>query len=267
MAKMKKIFVATFAFVILCVGDLAVQAQDRIFLVTDYTHIPQGRRAEDYIAVEKLWQRRHQKAVDAGICISWALFRVENGGRTDFVTVRGYDSLDKSINPWPESLSQGLYNSDEAKIMEGTRDSRQTIFSEVNERIAAVGFNGRMDFSLVCVRNYMKSMPGQDALKIEATVYSKIQGEAKKAGLIEKWSVAKRLYPSGKDMNWDYYTANWFTKKQMAKAWDGEKWRETVENALGKEEAAKLPAVGTWRTSVRNEIWYPILATEPRSKK
>ena len=264
---MKKIFAATFAFVILCVGDLAVQAQDRIFLVTDYTHIPQGRRAEDYIAVEKLWQRRHQKAVDAGICLGWTLFRVENGGRTDFVTVRAYDSLDKSINPWPESLSQGLYNSDEAKIMEGTGDSRQSIFSEVSERIAAVGYNGRVDFSLVNVRNYMKSMPGKDALNIEATVYSKIQAEAKKAGLIEKWAVAKRLYPSGKDMNWDYYTANWFTKKQMTQAWDGEKRRKIVEAALGKEEAAKLPDNATWRTRVRNEIWYPILATEPRSKK
>ena len=56
-------------------------------------------------------------------------------------------------------------------------------------------------------------MPGKDALNIEATVYSKIQAEAKKAGLIEKWAVAERVYPSGKDMNWDYSpVASWITK-------------------------------------------------------
>jgi len=264
---MKKLFVATFAFTIFCVGDLAVQAQNRIFAIIDYMHIPEARRAEDYIAVEKLWQRRHQKAVDAGICKGWALYRVENGGRTDFVTVRFYDSLDKSINPWPESLSQGLYNSDEIKMMEGTQDSRQFIFSEVHERIAEVGLTGRMDFSLVNVRNYMKSMPDKNALNIEATVYSKIHAEAKKAGLIEAWAVSKRVYPSGKNMDWDYSTSNWFTKKQMTQRWDGKKWRKTVEAALGKEEAGKLPDNATWRTAIRKEIWYPILATEPKSKK
>lgn len=53
----------------------------------------------------------------------------------------------------------------------------------------------------------------------------------------------------------------------MAKSWDGAAWQKTVEAALGKEEAAKLPPEATWRTHVMSQIWGPILATEPRAKK
>src|ERR1039457_1975809 len=69
-------------------------------------HIPEGQSSDAYIATEKLWQRLHQRAVDAGICLSWTLYKVENGGRTDFATVRVYNSPDKMSNPWPDSVTK-----------------------------------------------------------------------------------------------------------------------------------------------------------------
>jgi len=250
------------------IGDLAAQAQTRHFTVINHMHIPDGKSAEDYIAVEKLWQRVHQKKVDAGICLGWALYKVENGGRTDFVTTQSYDSLDKSTTPNRlKSLPKGFFNSAEEKVMEGTWASRDIIFTEVTDRVTSVGATGRVDFNLVGVIDFMKSKPGKDALDIEKTVYSKVAAVRVKNGSMQKWFVFDRMYPSGGDVPWNYGTGNWYTKEQMAKSWDGAAWQKTVEAALGKEEAAKLPPAGTWRTKVMSQIWRPILSTEPAATK
>ena len=265
---MKKIIISAVALAMFSIGDLAAQAQTRVFTVIDHMHIPEGKSADDYIAVEKLWQRVHQKKVDAGICLNWALYKVENGGRTDFVTIQTYDSLDKSTTPnGLNSLPKDFFSSDEEKVMQGTWASRDIIFEEVVERVTAVGNTGRVDLSLVGVIDYMKGKPGKHALDIEKTIYSKVAAANVKNGSMQKWFVHSRMYPSGSDLTWNYGTGNWYTKEQMAKSWDGAAWQKTVEAALGKEEAAKLPPEGTWRTRVMSQIWRPILATEPRAKK
>ncbi len=112
-----KTFTRALAFTLILAATLTARAADRLYAVVSYMHIPDGSNQEDYLGLEKLWQRLHQKAVDSGFCRGWYLHRVENGGRNQFVTVEIYDSLDKVAARWPDSMRAGLYNSEEmAKI-------------------------------------------------------------------------------------------------------------------------------------------------------
>src|SRR4051812_33786650 len=70
---------------LLAAGTLSSRAQKspQRYAVVEYMHLPEGGSEEAYLATEKLWQRLHQKAVDAGTYQAWYLEKVENGGRGD----------------------------------------------------------------------------------------------------------------------------------------------------------------------------------------
>src|ERR1043165_6471754 len=96
---------------LLTAATLTAHAQNHRYAVVEYMHLPEGDTEKAYLATEKLWQRLHQKAVDAGICQAWYLEKVENGGRGDYVTIRVYNSLDKmarSEEHTSELQSRGL---------------------------------------------------------------------------------------------------------------------------------------------------------------
>ena len=125
--------VITILICLLGAATFSARAQEHRYAIVEYMHLPEGKSEEPYLATEKLWQRLHQKAVDAGICQAWYLERVENGGRGDFVTIRVYNSLDKMSNPWPESISKNLFNAEETKTMQDTEKTRDLIHRELWE--------------------------------------------------------------------------------------------------------------------------------------
>ncbi len=252
----------TVAIALLGFAALAANAQNRTFLVVDRMHIPEGRSAEAYIATEKLWQRLHQRAVDAGICLSWALYKVENGGRTDYATVRAYNSLDKMSNPWPDSITKDLYSSEESKTMSQTGKTRELIHGELLAIEAAASGDGKPETSDIISVEYMKSAPGKgdEYYKMEKDTYSKIHQARVKAGEMKSWYFLSRMFPNGADSDFDFVTVNTYPKS-------GGGWNsKIVETALGKEEAAKLGDPGDVRTMVLAELWHPILTTAPAKK-
>src|SRR5215831_9317407 len=119
-----KALIRTLLLTWLVSAALAARAEEHRYAIIEYMHIPEGKSEDAYVATEKLWQRLHQRAVDAGICRAWYLERVENGGRGDFVTIRVYDSLEKMANPWPNSIQQNLFNSQENETMRHTEETR-----------------------------------------------------------------------------------------------------------------------------------------------
>lgn len=252
----------TVAIALLGFAALAANAQNRTFLVVDRMHIPEGQSAEAYIATEKLWQRLHQRAVDAGICLSWALYKVENGGRTHYATVRAYNSLDKMSNPWPDSIAKDLYSPEESKMMGQTGKTRDLIHAELLGMEAAATGDGRPDPSDSISVEYMKPKPGKgnEYYTMEKDTYSKIHQARVKAGEMKSWYFLSRRFPRGTDSEFDFITVNVYPK-------NGGGWNsKIVETALGKDEAAKLGDPGNMRTMVRSELWHPLLNTTPAKK-
>ena len=255
-------FTTTFLLCLLCAVSLTARAQNHRYAIVEYMHIPEGKGEDAYIACEKLWQRLHQKAVDAGICQAWYLERVENGGRGDFVTIRVYNSLDKLSNPWPDSLSKDLFNAEENNIMQGTEKTRDLIHRELWEyESSAIDQPGGDPSSYVWVQ-FMKPKEGksEEYYKAEKELYSKVHQARIKAGELKNWHFMSRMLPSGTDSPFDFITINVFGQKDW-------KWNpKTVESALGKDQAAKLGDPTTLRTMVREELWRPLLRAVPAQK-
>jgi hypothetical protein len=243
-------------------ATLARAQQPRLYAAIDYMHIPEDRSEQDYIALEKLWQRLHQKATDAGICRGWYLERVENGGRNDFVTIRVYDSLDKLVNPWPDSLTKDLFTTNEMAQIRQTEQVRQLAHSELWEIEAAAVKkiqDGGEHFALI---TFMKPKPGkeQEYYKAEKEIFRKVHQARVDAGVMNGWYFLSRMYPSGYDSPFDYITVNIYADKAAAeKPWD----MKLLEKALDKDELAKSNTFLDMRTAVRNEIWHSVLRAVP----
>jgi hypothetical protein len=255
-------FARTLFLTLLVAGALSARAQQRLYAVIDYMHIPEGKSEDAYIAQEKLWQRLHQKAVDTGICQGWYLDRVENGGRGDFATVRLYNSLDKLANPWPDSIVQGLYTPEELAKMHKTGESRDLIHSELLEVEASAVNEASQDPSTYLYVDFMKPKPGKgnDYYNAEMKTYKKIHEARVKAGEMKNWHFLSRMFPSGMDEDFDFVTVNSYAGKEQI--WNP----KTAEAALGKEEWDKLQDPTTIRTLVREEVWRPVLQTSPPAK-
>jgi hypothetical protein len=256
------LFKRTLLVTLLAAATLAARAQANRYAIVEYMHIPEGKSEDAYIATEKLWQRLHQRAVDAGICRAWYLERVENGGRGDFVTIRVYDSLDKFSNPWPESIQKDLYSAEEMKTMQHTGETRDLIHRELWEYEASAAPTPGGDPTSYVYVQFMKAKEGKTSeyYKMEKETYTKIHKARIAAGEMRNWHFMSRIFPSGTDSPYDFITINVFPTKSAS--WNS----QIVETALGKDEAAKLADPFTIRTMVREELWRPVLRTTVPSK-
>ena len=253
-----------FACLLTSVTTLRAQ-QQRLYAVIDYMHIPDDKSAKDYIALEKLWSRIHQKACDAGICRGWYVDRVENGGRNDFVTIRVYDSLDKTTEPWPDSLTKGLFSSQEEAQLNQTTQIRQLTHSELWEIEASAIKDLQDDSSHYAVINFMKPKPGKDAeyYKTEKELICKVHKFRVDGGQMNAWYFLSRVYPSGYDAEYDFITADIYTDKAASEQPFDEK---LVQKALGKDDSVKAMGVLDLRTVVRREVWHQVLRVLPSKK-
>ena len=148
---------------VLALSASRATAQQRLFAIVDYMHVPDSSSEKEYVALEKLWQQIHQRSVDAGNCLSWAVYRVENGGRNQFVTVQVYDSPAKFMDPWGEPLEKlfkNLYTDAERAIMDKTDAIRVLTRHELWE-VEATAMAGGREPAGYNVVNFMKTTPGK----------------------------------------------------------------------------------------------------------
>ena len=96
--------------------------------------------------------------------------------------------------------------------------------------------------------------------KMEVDTYTKIHQARIKAGEMKNWHFMSRRFPSGMDADFEFVTINVFSQKDW-------KWNaKLVESVLGAEAAAKLSDPTTIRTTVREELWRPLLRAIPSQK-
>ncbi len=243
-------------------GILSVRAQPTLFAVADYMFVGPEKSETDYLATEKLWQRLHQKAIDAGICRGWYLQRVEQGGRHSFVTVRVYNSLDKIANPWPSELSSELYNDEEQAKMQQTEKTRELVQSELWQLEAAAMKAGNTEQPGYIVVDYMKAKPGKLAAyyDLESKVFKKVQQARVDAGQLQAWFFVSRMFPSGTDAEFDFLTVNEYADQESSrKDYD----MKTIQAALTEDEMNQAMTVQDSRSIVREEIWHPVMRALP----
>jgi len=254
-----KMLKAAIGLTCIIAGTLAARAQERLYAVVNYMHIPEGQSHEEYIALEKLWQRLHQKAVDTGFCKGWYLSRVENGGRNQYVTVELYNSLNKYADRWPDSMRAGLYNSEENAKMQQTGQLRVLTRSELWEIQASAIKSGDQEAPSIIQVDFIKPKPKKyrDYYGMERNLYQKIHKARIDAGQMKSWYFLSRMLPGGADNEFDFVTLNGFPEK--GGAWDN----KVAQSALTKEEWDSKPPSSDVRNVVRQEIWHPMLRTTP----
>jgi hypothetical protein len=232
----------------------SVRAEEKAYLIINYMRVPDGQKVEDYLALEKLWQRLHQKAVDTGFCKGWFLHRIEGGSANRFVTVEIFDSLDKYTQRWPASIREGLYNSEELAEMQQTGKRRDLIRSEIWEVETAAKLKAENGNPAKIVVDYLKPKKGKAGayFQMEEKFYKKIHQARIDAGKMQSWVLFSRLAPSGTEADYNAITFNGYSDKDGG--WDG----KFVQAALSKEELEALPKSGDLRTIVNEEVWIPV---------
>jgi hypothetical protein len=261
--KNMKTFTKTLALsLIMIAACLVARAEEKSYLIINYMRVPDGQKVEDYLALEKLWQRLHQKAVDTGFCKGWFLHRIEGGSANRFVTVEIFDSLDKYAQRWPSSIREGLYNSAELEEMRQTGKRRDLIRSEIWEVETAANLKPENGNPAKLVVDYMKPKKGKVGayFQMEETFYKKIHQARINAGKMQSWVLFSRLAPGGTEAEYNAITFNGYSDK--AGDWDG----KFVQTALTKEELEALPNSSDLRTIVNEEVWIPVAHVMPAKK-
>lgn len=232
-----------------------------MYAVVEYMRVAQGHDADEYVALEKLWQRLHQKAVDAGICRGWYFSRVENGGANQFVTVRVYDSLDRLRNPWPDALFEGLFSAQEMEKQEATESVRHLTHREVWQFESGTTGMDRDEAPYIAL-DFMKPNAGKagDYYDMEKNVYTKLQQARVDKGQMRNWYFMSRMFPSGTEAEYDFVTMNIYEDKAAAeKAYD----LDVIKAALTPKEYETAPSIEGLREWVRREVWHPIARAVP----
>lgn len=263
-----KLIAKTLLCALLLPAALGARAQERIFVAVDYMHIPDTSSEQRYLEVEKLWQRIHQKAADSGICLGWYLYRIENGGRNDFATVRVYSSAAKAVAPWSAPLStlmKELYSAEEAEKMAKTQEARILTRSELLELEAAASDKVREPEGEFNVVNFMKVTPGKMEAYYDAenNLFQKVHKIRIENGHLKNWRFLSRVFPSGADCDFDYITVDSYADKATAEKPEDMK---PIEKALSKEDLKKTESINELRTVVRREIWHPVARVLPGDK-
>jgi hypothetical protein len=234
---------------------LAARAEEKSYFIVNYMRVPEGQKVEDYLALEKLWQRLHQKAVDTGFCRGWFLHRIEGDNGNRFVTVEVFDSLDKYAQRWPASIREGLYNSTELAEMQQTGKRRDLVRSEIWEVETGAQLKEESGDPAKIVVDFMKVKKGKGSAyyQMEDKLYKKIHQARIDAGKMQSWVLFSRMVPGGTEADFNFVTFNGYSDKQGG--WD----KRFVQSALSKEEQEKLPDPGELRTIVNEEVWIPVM--------
>lgn len=242
----------------------AVQAAEdqRMYAVIDYMRVEQSHSPQEYLALEKVWQKLHRKAVDSGVCRGWHLVRLENGGRNEYATIRLYDNAGQALNPFPSDLYRAAFNEEDLKTVQETEEIRHLTRSEIWMLEAAAMKEGtRPEYIIV---HFMKPRPskGTDYYSIESTLFRKYHQARVDKGVLEGWLFMSRLFPSGYDCDFDFVTINAYANKEASLKGMGNP--ESLGLKLDDPELKRAGEIFECRDLVREEIWIPLMQVEPK---
>ena len=269
-----------FSIVVLCVqGVLAAStfAQERPgpprYAIIDHMQLNDGSSETDYVELEKLHRRLHQRRVDGGVMEAWFMNRVKSRGSSQFVTARLYDSLSQYEEPLPHGEWREAFTDEERQIVWNTGKVRRMLSSDLL-RIRSTALAKRKptetqtqlneDSQPFVFVDYFRSAPGKrrDYIRMETDLFQKIHQARIDAGDMVGWYFLSREFPSGDEADWDFMTINVYPSREAARKPHGDGFLKSV---LTDEERDGFPDVDSLRSLVRGEVWENLLRTRPKS--
>lgn len=231
------------------------QAQEKHYAVVNYLQVREGQSVDEYLALENLARRSHQKAVDSGVYQGWFLHRIEGGAGKRFVTVELYKSLDKYARGVPASLHEGLFNPEERETMQQTDQRREVVRTEIWEIATAAAMKARNGNPARLVVQFLKPKNGKAAeyRETEEFVYKKVHQARMDAGQMQSWVLFRRFSPSGAEADFNYVTFSGYADERGG--WD----EAFAQSVLTKEEWRKVSQPNEARTVVAEETWIPVM--------
>jgi len=234
------------------------QAPATVYAVVDYMKVPKDKAA-DYVEVEGLWKKIHEKRLEKGIIEAWYFYQVENAQRDSrdyqYVTVTVFDSFAKLENPFPAEVFSSAYSPEDLqKHMKKTGESRDLIRSEVwhLESAAMKAPDSSNDRPYITV-DYMQPTPGKNAQyqELETKIFQKLQQERINRKIMDGWFFLSRTFPGGSEVPYEYITVNVYPGADKVSTWPD----DLLKSVFPDEDITKRGAPDDYRKVVKEDVW------------
>ena len=180
---------------------------ETFYAVVEHMKVLPGME-DDYLKAEQVWKKIHQGRKSRGEIMDWALFRCDYPGGTnaayEYATVTNYKSAKEMDAAWNwDAMTKGL-TAAEIIIANDAEKTRNLIDRHLYSFLNGCDADCKPGKYVQLFGSKIKPGKGKDYEKFIKDGES-FRAEAIKNGKIQAWSIWRRLYPNGPEM--DDFTA------------------------------------------------------------
>lgn len=246
-------------------------AQDsHVYAIVDYMKVSKDK-VNDYLEVERIWKKIHEKRLEKGLITAWYFYQVANAPADardyQFVTVNVCSSFSSLENPFPEDVFSSVYSNEELqKYMKKTGESRDLIRSEVwHMESSAMTPPSDSEKPPYILTSYMQPVAGKEAdyERMEREIFLKLHQELVNRKNMNAWVFLSRKFPGGSEVPYSYMTVNVFPSKETSEQWPD----DLVTSVFPNQDLSKWGSPNDYRKIVKSDIWKPldrVTKTPPR---
>ena len=241
--------------VLCCLPTFGLKAQEKAYAIVTFVQLSPAQSVEDYLAVEKLRARLHQKAADQGFHKGWFLHRIDHAGAAQFAAIEIHPSLDSYAKGPPASLQEGLFSPEELAQLKQAESQRAR--TEIWEISTAAKMRRQGGPPAKLDVHFLRSKPGKDEAYRQFEGVSKSVHQARiNTGHVQSWTHFRRFAPTGTDIQYNYVTFTGYSD------------RDAVDDKLtspdsNEAEPQALRNADDIRAIVSRETWIPVLHVLP----
>ncbi len=168
-----------------------------VYLLREYMKVEPGME-DEYLKIEQLWKKVHQRRKDEGKILNWNLARRSFYGTNadyDYMTVTAFKSgkeLEEAQTMTWEYITKGM-TPDEIALANTTGKTRKMVSSSLSYQLLKSQSAAENRFIKI---TQVKAAPGKGAELEKAEALMKpVFDEAGKMGAISGWRFGRHLYP------------------------------------------------------------------------
>jgi hypothetical protein len=196
-AASRSMAIAGFCLLFSIIASAQAAPDAPVYLLREYMKVEPGMD-EEYLKVEQLWKKVHQRRKDEGKILNWNLSRRSFYGTHadyDYMTVTAFKSgkeLEEAQNMTWEYITKGM-TADEIALANTTGKTRKMVSSSLSYQLLKSQSPAENRFIKI---TQAKAAPGKGAELEKAEALMKpVFDEAGKMGAISGWRFGRHLYP------------------------------------------------------------------------
>jgi hypothetical protein len=189
--------IAGFCLLVSIVAAAQAAPDAPVYLLREYMKVEPGME-EEYLKVEHLWKKVHQRRKDEGKILNWNLSRRSFYGTNadyDYMTVTAFKSgkeLEEAQNMTWEYITKGM-SPEEIALANSTGKTRKMVSSSLSYQLLRSQSNAENRFIKI---TQVKAAAGKGVELEKAEAMMKpVFDEAGKMGAISGWRFGEHLYP------------------------------------------------------------------------